>query len=76
MYEEGKGVKTDPDEAARWYGIAEESGDASGALSIGEMYEHGLGVPASMQDARKWHGKACGMGDSEGCEKLKGISGR
>ena len=41
-------------EAAKWYRIAAELGDAAAQLNLGIMYFHGRGVPQDYVESHKW----------------------
>jgi TPR repeat protein len=50
MYEHGKFVKQDYQEAVKWYSKASEQGSGVGKRNLGLLYYHGLGVE---QDRKK-----------------------
>ena len=54
LYSEGKGVKTDPVAAARWFRLAADHGNPLGAYNLGTAYQTGRGVPKDMKEAEKW----------------------
>jgi len=58
MYFQGKGVKQDYQEAAKWYRKAAEQGRANAQYNLGFMYENGQGVKKDYQEATKWYRKA------------------
>ena len=58
MYENGRGVKTDFQEALRLYRLAAEQGDRDGQRLLAAMYERGRGVPKDEAEAAKWNAKA------------------
>ncbi len=45
MYADGYGVVTNDAEAARWYRLAAEQGNAKAQYNLGIMYVNGEGVP-------------------------------
>ena len=48
MYENGRGVPQDYDEAVKWYRLAAAQGDAHAQYNLGVMYENGKGVPQGL----------------------------
>ncbi len=55
MYDEGKGVTQDYQEAAKWYRLAAEQGYAAAQNNIGFIYHMGKGVTQDYQEAVKWY---------------------
>jgi len=53
-YENGLGVKRDPNEAAHWYQQAAERGNAAGQANLGQLYFDGRGVTNDLVQAYKW----------------------
>ena len=51
MYENGRGVPQDYDEAVKWYRLAAAQGDADAQNNLGVMYENGRGVPQDNEEA-------------------------
>ncbi|WP_426994693.1 tetratricopeptide repeat protein [Methylomonas sp. CM2] len=47
-------MKKDYKEAANWYQLAAEQGDASSQHALGYMYNEGLGVTKNPLEAEKW----------------------
>jgi TPR repeat protein len=63
VYFEGlRGVKRDSKEAAKWYRLAADQGNASAQFSLGLMYEYGRGVKQSDEEAVKWYRLAIAQG--------------
>jgi hypothetical protein len=62
MYAEGLGVPQDYAEAAKWYRMAADMGEAAAQLNLGVMYEHGQGVPQDYKEAEKWYRMAAVQG--------------
>jgi TPR repeat protein len=63
MYSEGKGVAQDDAEAARWYRMAAEQGDAQGQFALGQILFFGLGsVEPGPEEAVAWLRKASEQG--------------
>lgn len=55
VYAEGRGVKIDYSEAARWFRKAADQGDPSGLNHLGEVFEAGQGVPLNHDEAVKYY---------------------
>jgi TPR repeat protein len=62
MYENGRGVPQDYQEAAKWYRKAAEQGNAGAQSMLGWMYEGGKGVPRDYREAAMWFRKAAEQG--------------
>jgi TPR repeat protein len=62
MYDRGNGLTRDYREAARWFRLAAEQGDASAQVNLGVMYAHGRGVPHDDKEAAKWYRLAAEQG--------------
>ena len=71
MYEEGKGVAQDYQEALKWYTNASEQGHAGAQFNLGYMYLVGKGIPqVHNKEAAKWFIKAAEQGHAEAQQKL------
>jgi uncharacterized protein len=57
MYYLGKGVPTDDNEAAKWFGLAAEQGNTGGQWGLGVCYLLGRGKPKDYSEALKWFHK-------------------
>jgi TPR repeat protein len=75
LYAEGKGVKQDSAEAAKWYRKAAEQGWASAQANLGYLYAQGKGVKQDSAEAAKWYRKAAEQGDTDAQKALDRISG-
>lgn len=64
VYEHGRGVRQDMQQAYRLYCKAALMGDAIAAYSIGFMYFNGRGLPRNPGLAVYWYGKAAQVGDA------------
>ena len=64
------GVKQNYNEAAKWYHLAAEQGDANAQYVLGVLYENGLGVEQSNTEAAKWYRKAAEHGDTFAAKRL------
>lgn len=62
MYYIGMGVPKDYVQAAKWYRLAADQGEASAQLSLGTMYSLGEGVSRDYVESAKWSGLAAGQG--------------
>jgi len=72
-YAEGRGVRVNRREAAKWYRAAAEKGNVTAQCHLGRCYEKGWGVKKSELEAVKWYRKAAAQGDSYG-EFLLGVA--
>ena len=63
MYDNGRGVPLDYAEAARWYRMAAEQGNAVAQFNLGVMYANGHGVPQDDAEAVKWYRRAADRGE-------------
>jgi len=64
MYDLGKGVPQDDEEAVKWYRLAAEQGYAAAQNNIGFMYDEGEGVPMDDTEAVMWYRLAAEQGHS------------
>lgn len=62
MYEYGRGVKPDLDEAIHWYLRAARRGFAHAQNCLGFLYTLGQGVPRDEDKAREWLYRAAAQG--------------
>ncbi len=62
LYAEGKGVKRDAAEAARWFRRAAEQGHGAAAYNLARAYQKGDGVARDLAAARKWARQAAEQG--------------
>ena len=62
-YDRGDGVPQDYVEAAKWYDMAANSGDAIAQNSLGSLYQEGLGVAKDLAQALAWFQKAAVQGE-------------
>ena len=51
-------------EAAKWYRLAAEQGDARGQYKLGVMYDNGEGLAKDVGEALKWYRLAAEQGDA------------
>ena len=58
------GVPQDLDEAAKWFRLAGDQGDATAQFYLGLMYAEGRGVPQNYAEAARWYRLAAERGDA------------
>jgi hypothetical protein len=56
-YLNGKGVKKDPVEAAKWFKIGAKRGNMQAAFELAGMYKRGEGVDQDLKEAIRWYKK-------------------
>ena len=61
----GRGVPKDDAEAARWYRMAAEQGDAKAQFNLGEMYAMGEEGAEDYEQPYPWLGLAAAQGDKQ-----------
>ena len=64
MYANGQGVQKDDTEAARWYRMAAEQGDAGAQFDLGVNYANGKGVQKDDAEAARWYRLAAEQGEA------------
>ena len=64
MYFEGKNVRQDYEEAARWYRLSAERGFAKAQNNLGFMYEKGYGMKRNDAEAVRWYTRAAQNGNA------------
>ena len=62
MYSDGKGVRQNDAEAAKWFRKSAEQGFAKAQYNLGNSYHQGRGVGQSHREAAKWYRKAAEQG--------------
>lgn len=72
IYDEGKGVPRNHEEALKWYRKAADQGHAKAQLIIGAMYFQGNGVLQDYEEAVRWYKKSADQGYS-GAQTLLGV---
>ncbi|MBC8519881.1 MAG: sel1 repeat family protein [Gammaproteobacteria bacterium] len=65
MYDNGRGVPEDDQEAARWFRMAARQGFAKAQFNLGVMYAKGEGVPEDYVFAYMWLNLAVASGDKD-----------
>ena len=59
-----KDVPGDETEAAKWYRLAAEQGDASAQVELSRMYRDGVGVTQDYAEAARWLRAGAEQGDA------------
>ena len=62
-YEEGQGVKKDPEKAFHYFKLAAESGYPDAVYYLGNCYYNGRGVEQDLFQAYSWHRKGAELGN-------------
>ena len=70
LYDTGRGVVQNDQEALKWFKIAAEKGNATAQFNIGTMYDTGRGVAQNDQEALKWFRLAAGKGNASAQNSL------
>jgi TPR repeat protein len=65
MHYDGHGVRQDYEEAAKWFRLAAEQGNAEAQFTLARQYAHGEGVPQDYKEAVKWYRLAAEQGDAD-----------
>jgi hypothetical protein len=73
MYRSGQGVPHDNKEAAAWFRLAAEQGNADAQRALGIMYQHGQGVPQDYKEAMQFYRSAAAQGDVNAMLYLGGL---
>jgi TPR repeat protein len=68
LYENGRGVEQNNEEAARLYGLAARQGHANAQRSLGAMYGNGWGVDRDLSEAYVWFSLSAAQGNDESIE--------
>jgi localization factor PodJL len=69
-YAEGRGVKADMGEAAKWYEKSGELGFAPAQYRIGNLFEKGSGVTRDIAKAKTWYQLAANQGNASAMHNL------
>lgn len=80
-FTEGRGVKSDLAEAARWYKLSADKGFAPAEYRIANLYEKGNGVERDLTKAREYYERAAKAGNASAMHNLAvlyatGIDGK
>ena len=75
IYANGQGVPQDHSEAAKWYRLAADHGDASAQFNLGVMYANGQGVPQDHVLAHMWFNLSAAQGDEDAVENRDRAAG-
>jgi TPR repeat protein len=55
LWEEGRGVKRDQQQAVKWFTLAAQHGDSRSQYRLGKMYEMGQGAEQDYSAAYMWY---------------------
>jgi len=69
-FAEGKGVASNLEEAAKWYGRAATAGIVPAIFRLGTLYEKGLGVKKDVDLARRYYVQAADRGNAKAMHNL------
>lgn len=69
-YTEGRGVKADLAQAARWYQLAADRGFAPALYRLANLYEKGSGVERNIETAKKNYEMAAALGNASAMHNL------
>lgn len=69
-YTEGRGVETDPAEAANWYKLAADRGLAPAQYRLANLFEKGTGVARDVEKAAEYYRKAADAGNASAMHNL------
>jgi membrane-associated protease RseP (regulator of RpoE activity) len=73
MYDTGRGVSKDDAEAAKYYRLAAEQGQATAQSNLGIFYKNGRGVAKSHVEAARWLRKAIDGGNKNALQQIQGL---
>jgi TPR repeat protein len=73
MYEDGKGVTRDLEQAVSWYQKAAEQGNAVAQNNLGLMYLNGSGVKKDSSQAVYWLKKSAVQGNLYAKRELENM---
>ena len=63
MYWKGDGVRPDSAQAAKWYRLGAERGDAKAQIALANLYRVGEGVGEDLAEAANWYRRAAEQGE-------------
>lgn len=75
IYAEGKQVRGNYAEAAKWYRASAEKGFAKAQYNLGVLYEIGQSVPHDEAEAARWYQKAADQGLADAQYNIAGMYG-
>ena len=70
MYNSGRGVTQNHQEAVKWYRLAADQGDALAQCNLAHMYKRGEGVTKNPTEAVKWYRLAADQGHADAQRNL------
>ena len=66
MYQHGRGVSKDINEAIKWFIKAAEQNDPDAEMKMGYLSAKGIGIKQDYQQAMNWFKRAAEHGDYKG----------
>ena len=73
LYENGRGVTKDVDEAIKLYRKAADLGNPTAMVALGWLFENGKGVKRDQKEAGRLYRKAADLGEAQGMHNLAGL---
>lgn len=73
MYNDGRGVAQNKQQAIKWYTQAAEHQQSNAQYNLGIMYLNGEGTSKNPPLAKKWLQRAANAGDQDAKDVLKGL---
>ncbi|MCX7293567.1 DUF3857 domain-containing protein [Janthinobacterium sp.] len=70
LYEEGKHLPLDYQQAVHWFMLAARNGHQGSMNLLGYMYERGNGVPLDLAESVKWYARGAELGHSHATHNL------
>jgi TPR repeat protein len=74
FYAEGNGVRPDPAEAVKWWGLAANQGLAEAQFNLGLMYMKGEGIDENQDEAVRLWRLSASQGFTQAIALLKVLS--
>jgi tetratricopeptide (TPR) repeat protein len=74
MYDKGKGVRQDYQQARKFYKKACDGNYAFACTNLGVLYAKGLGVRQDIYKAKELYGKGCDGGNQIGCDNYREVN--
>jgi TPR repeat protein len=68
------GIAQDYGEAAKWYRLSADQGNADAQFNLGILYSNGQGVPRDLVQAHMWFSLAAVSGDADAIENRDGVA--
>jgi hypothetical protein len=74
MYKKGYGVPQDNPEAAKWFRLAADQGQAMAQVTLGVMYANGHGVPQDFVLGYMWVNLAASQGQEDAVKNRDALA--